>query len=133
MIDFNHTGKDFTWANSCDLCYISGTKATKLYPTAPWEKNDLEERLEKKLNDVDSFINNSMKNIKEMITYFKDKNHKSKKNYKKYKMLTTKIKSFDTIVFIATTCSSITLSYTWIGLRVIPISTGKAFGLTISN
>ena len=45
-----------------------------------------------------------------MITYFKDKNSKSKKKYKKYKTLTTINKSFDTFVIIATTSSSITLT-----------------------
>ena len=56
------------------------TKTDRLYPTAPFEnKNiDLEQGLEKKINDVNSF-NNHINNIKEMITYFKDKNHKSKK------------------------------------------------------
>ena len=51
----------------------------KLYPTAPLLENiDLEKRLKKRLNDVNSF-NNHINKIKEMITYFKDKNHKSKK------------------------------------------------------
>ena len=54
-------------------------KCDKLYPSAPLLENiDLEKRLEKKINDVNSF-NNHVINIKEMITYFKDKNHKSKK------------------------------------------------------
>ena len=45
------------------------------YPSAPLEieNDDLEQRLEKKLNVVNSF-NNSINNIKEMITYLKDKN-----------------------------------------------------------
>ena len=53
-------------------------KTDKLYPSAPLENIDLEQRLEKKLIDVNSF-NNSINNIKEMITYFKDKTYKSKK------------------------------------------------------
>ena len=54
-------------------------KTDKLYPSAPLLENiDLEKHLEKKLNDVNSF-NNHINNIKEMITYFKDKNNKSKK------------------------------------------------------
>ena len=72
-----------------------------------------------------------MTNIREKITYFKDKNCKSKKNQNK--MLTTILKSFDTFVNIASTTSSITLSLTgnsWVG---IPTSTGIACGLTISN
>ena len=55
-------------------------KCGRLYPSAPLENTneDLEQRLEKKLYDVNSF-NNHINNINEMITYFKDKNHKSKK------------------------------------------------------
>ena len=107
-------------------------KCEKLYPSAPFENIDLERRLEKKLNDVNSF-NNSTNNIKEMITYVKDKNNKTKKKYKKYKTINTILKSFDTFVIIATTSSSITLSLTGIGLIVIPISTATACGLSIGN
>ena len=56
-------------------------KTDRLYPSAPLENIDLKQRLEKKLNDVNSFINH-INNIKEMITYFKDKNHKPKKYIK---------------------------------------------------
>ena len=108
------------------------TPTLKIYPSAPLEKDDLEQRLEKKLNDVNSF-NNHINNIKEMITYFKDKNNKSKKKYNKYKTLTTILKSFDTIVIIATTSTSITLSVTGIGIIAIPISTATACGLSITN
>ena len=61
------------------------TKTYRLFPHAPFENNnfDLEQRLEKKLNDVNSF-NNSISNIKKMITYFEDKNNKSRKKYKKH-------------------------------------------------
>ena len=48
-------------------------------------------------------------------------------------MLTTILKSFDTFVIIATTCSSITLSPMSVRLIVIPISTGIACKLTISD
>ena len=63
------------------------TPALKLYPSAPLEsiKNDaLELRLWKKTNDGNSF-NSSVKHIKEMVTYFKDKNGKTKKRYIKHK------------------------------------------------
>ena len=51
----------------------------KLYPSAPLLENiELEKRLEKKINDVNSF-NTHIDNIKEMLTYFEDKNNKSKK------------------------------------------------------
>ena len=42
-------------------------KCDRLYPSAPLENIDLEQRLKKKINDVNSF-NNSINNIKEMIT-----------------------------------------------------------------
>ena len=108
-------------------------KTEKLYPTAPLlENNDLEKRLEKKLNDVNSF-NNHINNIKEMITYFKDKNNKSKKKYKNYKTLNTVFESVDSIVIIGATSTSITLSVTGIGLIVLPISAGIACGLSLGN
>ena len=106
-------------------------RTDRLYPSAPLEKDDLEQRLEEKLNDVNSF-NNHINNIKELITYVKFKNNESEKKYKNYKTLTTIRKSFDTII-VATTSTSITLSLTELGLIVIPISTGIACGLTISN
>ena len=59
-------------------------KKDRLYPSAPLENknDDLERRIEQRLSDVNSF-NISISNIREMIRYFKDKNHKSKKVYKK--------------------------------------------------
>ena len=53
-------------------------KTDSFYSSIPLENNiDLEQRLEKKINDVNSF-DNHINNIKERITYFKDKNNKSK-------------------------------------------------------
>ena len=97
-------------------------KTDRLYPSAPLKIIDLEQRLEKKLNDVSS-SKNSFNNIKKMITYFKDKNNKSKREYKKNKTITTILKSFDTFVVFATTSSSFTLTFTGIGLIAISIST----------
>ena len=68
-----------------------------------------------------------------MITYFKDKNNKTKRKFKTFKTITTILKSFDTFVIIATTSSSITLSLTEIGLIVMAITTATAFGLSIGN
>ena len=102
----------------------------RLYPSAPLQQEDLEQRLEKKLNDVNS-LNNYINNIKEMITLIQ--RQKNPKRNKKYKTLTTILKSSDTIVIIGTTSSSITLSLTGIGLIVIPTSTATACGLSIGN
>ena len=61
-----------------------------------------------------------------MITFFKDKNHKSKKKYKNYKTLNTVLESVDSIVIIGAASTSITLSVTGIGLIVLPISAAIA-------
>ena len=108
-------------------------KCDRLYPTAPLLENiDLEKRLEKKINDVNSF-NNHINNIKEMITYFKDKNHKSKKRYKNYKTLNTILESVDSVDIIGAISTSITLSVTGVGLIILPISAGIACALSLGN
>ena len=108
-------------------------KCEKLYLSAPLLENiDLEKRLEKKIKDVNSF-NNHINYIKEMITYFKDKNHKSKKKYKNYKTSNTVLESVDSIVIIAATSTSITLSITGIGLIILPKSAGIACTLSLGN
>ena len=63
---------------------------------------DLEQRLEKKSNNVNSF-NNLLNNNKEMVTYFKDKNHNSKTRCENNKILNTLLQSIDTIVITGTT------------------------------
>ena len=60
-------------------------RSDRLYPSAPLENNVLEQRLERKFNDVNCF-NNNINNTKEMITYFRDKNSKSKRNVKNVKL-----------------------------------------------
>ena len=108
-------------------------KCEKLHPTAPLLENiDLEKRLEKKINDVNSF-NSHINNIKEMITYFRDKNNKSKKRYKNYKTLITVLESVDSIVIIGATSTSITLSVTGVGLVILPISAGIGCALSLGN
>ena len=108
-------------------------KCDRLYPSAPLEKDiNLEQRLQKKMNDVNSF-NNHISNIKEIITFFKDKTNKSKKRYKNYKTLNTILESVDSIVIIGSTSTSITLSITGIGLNILPISAGIACTLSLGN
>ena len=108
-------------------------KCNRLYPSAPLIENiDLEKQLETKTNDVNSF-NNHVNNIKEMITYFKDKNHKCKKKYKIYKTLNTILESVDSIVIIGATSTSITLSITGFGFIILRISAGIACTLSLGN
>ena len=107
-------------------------KTDRLYPSAPLEIIDLKQRLEKKLKDNNSF-NNHINNIKKMITYFKDKNHKPKKRFKNYETLNTILESIDSIVIIGATSTSITLSIAGLDLIVLPISAGIACTLSLGN
>ena len=61
-------------------------KTDRIYPSASLENRDLEQRLETKLNDMNSF-NNAINNIKQMITHFKVKSHQTTKKYKKLNTL----------------------------------------------
>ena len=106
-------------------------KTPMLYSSTPLENNDLEQRIEKRLSDASS-SSNSIKNNKEMIVYYGEKIINPKRLIKN-KILNTIKKSFDTFVIIATTSSSIILSFTGSGLIVIPISSGTACGLTNRN
>ena len=68
-----------------------------------------------------------------MMTYFKDKNHKSKKRFENYKTLNKTLESVDSIIIIRSTSSSITLSNTGSGLIILPITAGKACTLSLAN
>ena len=68
-----------------------------------------------------------------MVTYFKEKNHKPKKKYKTSKSLNTILESVDWIVIIGATSTSITLSITGVGLKILPISARIACTLSLSN
>ena len=109
------------------------SKTDRIYPSAPLLENiQLEKRLKRKIKDVNSF-NNHISNIKEMITYFKDKNHQFKTKYKNYKTLNTILEPLDSIVIIGATSTSITLSITGIGLIILPISAGIVCTLSLGN
>ena len=85
-----------------------GQKRDRWYPSAPLQQDDLDHRLELKLNDLYSF-NNHIDNFKEMITYFKDKKTNPKRIKENKKTISTILKSFDTFVIKATTSSSFSL------------------------
>ena len=68
-----------------------------------------------------------------MITFFKDKNNKSKKKYKIYKTLNTVLESVDSIIIIGATSTSITLSVTGVGLVILHISAGIGCALSLGN
>ena len=68
-----------------------------------------------------------------MIQYFKDKNIESRKKYKNYKTLNTVLESLDSVIIIATTSTSITLSITGVGLNILLISARIACPLSLGN
>ena len=57
----------------------------------------------------------------------------NQKRYKNYKTSNTVLESLDSIIIIAATSTSITLSITGIGLIVLPISAGIAGGLSLGK
>ena len=72
-------------------------------------------------------------NIREMITFFKDKNNKSKRKYKNGKTLNTILESVDSIIIIEATSTSITLLITGVGLVILPITARSARTLSLGN
>ena len=74
---------------------------------------------------------NSNNNIKELIIYVKDKNRKSKNNFKSYKTLKSTIESVDAPVIFGTTTTSLTII--GVGLIKVPISAGIACCLSSAN
>ena len=68
-----------------------------------------------------------------MITYFEDKNHKSKKRYKTYKTLITNLQSLDTIVIFGATSISRSLSIFGVGLNILSISAAIACTVSLGN
>ena len=58
---------------------------------------------------------------------------KSKEKFENFRVLTTVIKTVDTLVFKAKTSSYITLSKTGSEVNVIPFSAGFASGLNLTN
>ena len=79
----------------------------KFYSSEHLQVNDLEEKVEKKMNDVNSFLN-SIRNMKEINTYFKQKDHKPKKKYKNDETFNPLLESIVTAVNIGATTISVT-------------------------
>ena len=66
-------------------------------------------------------------------SYFKDENQNCTKKYKNYKFLNTTLESVDTIVIIGVTSTSLTVSFTGIGLIIPPITSGLACTPSMGN
>ena len=85
-------------------------------------KND-EERSEKKTNSKNGF-NVSIINPKNMITNFKHGIRKSKRKYKKYKVIFNIKEAIDIFLLFAATFFCITIFETSFGLMVFQFATG---------
>ena len=83
----------------------------------------LQSALQSELQKVNSF-NNSIQNISLMMKYFEMEEKKYKQKYTKYKLINNLINSLDGIIVIGTTSTSISLSITGVGIKVVPIAAG---------
>ena len=99
----------------------------RLYP----ELNSIE-IINKKMKEVNSFDNGI--NNKNLISRFYEENHKKlKKKNNKFKNLNKILNTIDSLNFIGSTSTSISLSVTRFGLIVVPITAGVACGIAIST
>ena len=89
----------------------------KLYPNILPSAPQLEELINQKIKDSQSF-NNSINNIILMMKYYDQQFEKYKKKYNKYNLINNAIQTFDSIIIISTTSSSITFSIIGIGVIV---------------
>ena len=71
--------------------------------------------------------------MKEILSYFKEKNHESKENYKNFTTITTRLESVHTVAIICAIAISVTLSITGVELVVVRISAGDACALSLRN
>ena len=90
----------------------------------------LEKRSQKKLNDVNDFKNSNI-NAKEMITYFKDQNPKSKTQFENYKTLASILEAVHTVFYNAATTNSAILTVAGVRLVVIPLSSAVSYALSL--
>ena len=89
---------------------------------------DIEQRLEKKLNDKKS-CNNSTNNINKNDYLLRRQKSLTKKIYKSFKTLTSMLKSDDTVVNISASATYVNLWVTSVSLTMLPKSAGIAFAL----
>ena len=108
------------------------TSNLQFHPSAHlvFKNDDVEQKIDKKLNDVNNFIN-SIINIEFLIVNFRDKNYKSKQKDRIYKRQTSILQSLDTDVIIRAPTTSVTLSGNGVGLIVVPTSAGIAYALSL--
>ena len=95
----SHGKRSLPWENYLILSHLIGAKNAKTIPICNTRKQEFRTEIRKKIKCCNS-SNNSNNNIKETISYFKDKNHKGKKKYKNYETLSSLLDSVDTIFLL---------------------------------
>ena len=102
----------------------------KLYPSLQPQVDSLEQHLNLRLKEINSF-NNSIQNIKDIKTFYNHEAKKYKKKSKQYKLINCLIQSVDGVSILAVSSTCFTLSMTGVGLVVVPVASGIGAGLCI--
>ena len=102
----------------------------KLYPSLQPQVDSLEQHLNLRLKEINSF-NNSIQNIKDIKNFYNHEAKKYKKTSKQYKLINCLIQSVDGVSILAVSSTCVTLSITGVGLVVVPVASGIGAGLCI--
>ena len=102
----------------------------KLYPSLQPQVDSLEQHLNLRLKEINSF-NNSIQNIKDNKNFYNHEAKKYKKKSKQYKLINCLIQSVDGVSILAVSSTCVTLSITGVGLVVVPVASGIGAGLCI--
>ena len=102
----------------------------KLYPSLQPQVDSLEQHLNLRLKEINSF-NNSIQNIKDIKNFYNHEAKKYKKKSKQYKLINCLIQSVDGVSILAVSSTCVTLSITGVGLVVVPVASGIGAGLCI--
>ena len=102
----------------------------KLYPSLQQQVDSLEQHLNIRLKEINSF-NNSIQNIKDIKNFYNHEAKKYKKKSKQYKLINCSIQSVDGVSILAVSSTCVTLSITGVGLVVVPVASGIGAGLCI--
>ena len=102
----------------------------KLYPSLQPQVDSLEQHLNLRLKEINSF-NNSIQNIKDIKNFYNHEAKKYKKKSKQYKLINCLIQSVDGVSILVVSSTCVTLSITGVGLVVVPVASGIGAGLCI--
>ena len=101
----------------------------KLYPSLQPQLNDVEQHLNLRLKEINSF-NHSIRN-EDNKKFFNHEGRKNKNKSKTFKIINAIINSVDGVLILSVSSTCVTLSITGVGLVVVPIARGIGAGLCI--